>query len=145
MTYVHTRECDSFYDLAHTAELSLPPSVRSVYNPRQSKAKARFTHDQKTGKELAKIIKLRVADMEVYSPSTAFDWRVSISLEMEWNGNMKDLIPVQEGPASRQKSADRNKDRVTYRHLAYQIDLTQVTPTEVCLRASCCVIGLLLT
>lgn len=26
----------------------------------------------------------------------------------------------------------RNKDRMSYRHLAYQIDLTQVATTEVC-------------
>ena len=131
MSYVHTKECDSFYELSPATELSLPQSVKAVYNPRHSKAKVRLTHDQKTGNLLAKIIKIRLADMDVYSPHTAFDWRVSINLEMEWKGNMKDLNPVQDGPLSRQKSADRNKDRMTYKHLAYQIDLTQVTPTEV--------------
>ena len=129
MSYVHTRECDSFYELSQSGQLCLPASIRAQLNPRHNKAKVRITTDQKTGRVLAKIVKARVADIDVHSPRTAFDWRVSVNLEMNFDGDMKDLVEVQEG----QRRADRNKDRMSYRHLAYQIDLTQVTPTEVCL------------
>lgn len=127
MSYVHTKECDAFYELSQTGHLGLPPSIRAQLNPRH-RAKVRITTDQKTGKELAKIVKARVADLDVYSPRTAFDWRVSVNLEMNYDGDMKDLVETTEGS----KRADRNKDRMSYRHLAYQIDLTQVTPSDVC-------------
>ena len=128
MTYVHTYECDSFYELSQSAALSLPASIRGQLNPRHSKAKIRVTTDQKTGKELAKIVKVRVADIDVYSPRTAFDWRVSINVEMKLEGAIKTFS---EPPSNDARRQDRNKDRMSYKHLAYQIDLTQVTPTEV--------------
>jgi len=126
MSYVHTKECDAFYELSQAGHLGLPPSIRAQLNPRH-RAKVRITTDQKTGRELAKIIKARVADLDIYSPRTAFDWRVSVNLEMNYDGDMKDLVETTEGG----KRADRNKDRMSYRHLAYQIDLTQVTPFDV--------------
>jgi len=131
MSYVHTKECDAFYELSQAGHLSLPPSIRAQLNPRH-RAKVRITTDQKTGKELAKIVKARVADLDIYSPRTAFDWRVSVNLEMNYDGDMRDLVETTDGG----KRADRNKDRMSYRHLAYQIDLTQVTPFEVSLELS---------
>ena len=128
MAYVHTREIDAFYELSQSAELTLPGSIRAQLHSRQNRAKVRITRDQKTGKELAKIIKVRVADLDVYSPRTSFDWRVSVNLEMRYNGDSRDLKEVMEGG---KKTPERNKDRVTYRHLAYQVDLTQVTMDEV--------------
>lgn len=47
---------------------------------------------------------------------------------MNFDGDMKDLVEVDRRDGKR---ADRNKDRMSYKHLAYQIDLTQVTPAEV--------------
>ena len=120
--YVHTRERDRFYDLPTADFNGLPPSVRPYIHGRRN-LKVRVTTDQKTGRVLAKIVKVRVADMDVFSPRTAFDWRLSINLEMSYDGQVDGLTEVlEEG-----KKPDRNKDRVSYRHLAYQIDLTQVT------------------
>ena len=127
MSYVHTHECDTFYELSQSGQLSLPASIRAQLNPRHNKAKVRITTNQKTGEVIARIIKARVADIDIYSPRTAFDWRVSVNLEMNFEGDMRDLVEVQEG----QRRGDRNKDRMSYRHLAYQIDLTQVKPAEV--------------
>ena len=87
----------------------------------------RVTNDQRTGKELARIVKARVADIDVYSPRTVFDYRISINIEMTFEGNAEQLA---DPDRQRARKADRNKDRVSYKHLAYQIDLTQVTPTE---------------
>lgn len=123
LTYVHTRETDTFYDLSQNAINTLPPSVLA-YLDRRNKPKVRITTDQKTGKEMAKIIKVRISDIEVYSPQTPFDWRVSVSLEVNYDGDMRDLVETSEGKD--RKYPDRNKDRVSYKHSHYQIDLTQV-------------------
>lgn len=128
MSYVHTYESDSFFELSQSGALSLPASIRAQLNPRQLKAKVRVTIDQKTGKEIARIIKARVADLDIYSPCTAFDWRVSVNIEMNVDGDLSSRIE----PSSMDgKRPERNKDRMSYKHLAYQIDLTQVTPSEV--------------
>jgi hypothetical protein len=51
---------------------------------------------------------------------------------MNYDGYVTDLaLAADTGPAGR-KGSERNKDRMSYRHLAYQIDLTQVATMEVC-------------
>ncbi|MCJ1308854.1 mRNA-capping enzyme subunit beta [Agyrium rufum] len=127
MSYVHTRERDVFHELPSHLEHQLPASIRQSLRHR---AKVRVTTDQKTGAELAKIVKARVADIDVYSPRTPFDWRISVNLEMKWGGDVADLGPGASaadgvnGGGGGMKG--RDKDRMTYRHLSYQIDLTQV-------------------
>ena len=69
----------------------------------------------------AQIIKSRIADFEIYNPRTAFDYRISISIESPWDGDLNWLTETTES------RRDRKKDRMSYRHLAYQIDLTQVS------------------
>ena len=130
MAYVHTYENDTFYDMSQNGALSLPASIRKQIDPKNPRTipKIRVTHNKKTGEEIAKIVKARVADIDVYSPRTAFDWRVSVNVEMRIEGDLRNLI---EPGATGKKGADRNKDRMSYRHLAYQIDLTQVTSPEV--------------
>ena len=131
MNYKHTRETDTFYELTQAGALALPKSIASGVstNPRHAnRSKVRITTDQKTGNELAKIIKARVADIDIYSPRTLFDWRISVNVEMDYKGDMANLVE----PRTRDgKQADRNKDRMSYKHLAYEIDLTQVVPAEV--------------
>jgi len=130
MTYKHTREIDTFYEISQTGALQLPRSVSTglQLNPNaRHKAKVRITTNEKTGEELAKIVKTRVADIDVYSPRTLFDWRVSVNVEMDFDIDVRDLVAVEK----RDGRADRRKDRVSYKHLQYQIDLTQVTPAEV--------------
>lgn len=131
MSYIHTHESDTFYELSQTGILSLPQSILHTLNSlnsRHSKAKVRITTDQKTGNTLAKIVKVRLADLDVYSPSTVFDYRISINLEKNLEGDWRDLV---EPMARNVRRSDRNKDRVSYKHLAYQIDLTQVISPEV--------------
>ncbi|KAL9102808.1 MAG: hypothetical protein Q9163_002086 [Psora crenata] len=129
MKYKHTKETDTFYELSQSGLLALPRSITSIScHPRSGvKTKVRITHDQKTGQELAKIVKARIADVDVYSPQNQADWRVSVNVEMDFQGDMKDLVEVEKKDGKR---ADRSKDRMSYQHQAYQIDLTQVTPAE---------------
>ena len=124
LSYKHTRQTDVFYELTPEASSRLPPSILSMLNHRERKARVRVTTDQKTQQELAKIIKIRIADLDVHSPATSFDWRISINIEVDYPGSVTELVRVVERG---QPTPPRNKDRMTYNHLAYQIDLTQVT------------------
>ncbi|KAJ6015485.1 hypothetical protein N7540_010076 [Penicillium herquei] len=123
ISYAHKKERDTFYEVSPA---ELPPVIRQNLNPRH-KPKVRVTTDQKTGEILAKIVKCRVADMDVCSPRTVVDWRVSVNLEMEYEGDVSNLTMVDMSKGGR---GERNKDRMSYRHLAYQIDLTQVAKAE---------------
>ncbi|KAJ5389651.1 uncharacterized protein N7496_000719 [Penicillium cataractarum] len=123
ISYAHKKERDTFYEISPQ---ELPPVIRQNLNPRH-KPKVRVTTDAKTGEIIAKIVKCRVADIDVYSPRTNVDWRVSVNLEMEYDGDVTHLPMVD---ASKGGRGERNKDRMSYRHLAYQIDLTQVATVE---------------
>ncbi|CAG8048169.1 unnamed protein product [Penicillium olsonii] len=126
LQYVHKKERDTFYEI-QAAEL--PPIIRQNLNPRH-KPKVRVTTDERTGEVLAKIVKCRVADMDVCSPRTTVDWRVSVNLEMEYTGDISNL-PMIDPAVTKGGRGDRIKDRMSYRHLAYQVDLTQVAKNDV--------------
>ncbi|KAJ5935279.1 hypothetical protein N7466_004826 [Penicillium verhagenii] len=123
ISYAHKKERDTFYEVSPA---DLPPVIRQNLNPRH-KPKVRVTTDQRTGEVLAKIVKCRVADIDVCSPRTTVDWRVSVNLEMEYEGDHRNLPLVDMSKGGR---GERNKDRMSYRHLAYQVDLTQVAQAE---------------
>ncbi|EEA21916.1 mRNA-capping enzyme subunit beta [Talaromyces marneffei ATCC 18224] len=120
LSYAHKRERDTFYEVPPS---ELPPLIQNYLNPRH-KPKVRVTTDQKTGEILAKIIKCRLADLDVYSPRTNVDWRISVNLEMNYDRDVHNF-PIA-GGGSQKPGGERIKDRMSYRHLAYQIDLTQV-------------------
>ena len=46
------------------------------------KDKIRVTRDEKTGNTLECMRKLRLGNLNVYSPKYAADWRVSVNLEI---------------------------------------------------------------
>ncbi|RDW89725.1 hypothetical protein BP6252_01757 [Coleophoma cylindrospora] len=119
--YRHRRERDRFFELPASAQAMLPPAIRAELNPRHT-VKVRVTHDQKTNQLLAKIVKARVADLDMYCPQSVLDCRISVNLEMRYDGDIEGLIG---GEGTR--LPDRNKDRLSYTQSHYQIDLTQVT------------------
>lgn len=129
MDYAHTYETDTFYPLSQAGILTLPKSIRNQINPRDKKGQSvRVTTNNKTGQLIAQIIKVRVANLEIYSPGTLFDWRISVNVEMKIEGDFRQLIE----PGDVGKTKDpRNKDRLSYKHSQYQIDLTQVTEADV--------------
>ena len=86
----------------------------------------------------------------MYSPRTCVDWRISVNLEINYGGDLDSFIVSAAGAdgggsgsgvkkekgtvgmaMGMSKDMERNKDRMSYRHLAYQIDLTQVAKSEV--------------
>ena len=120
VVYKHRRERDRFFDLPPDLQARIPGCVRS----RLGKwVKCRVTYDQKTNEVLGKIIKARIADLDIHFPLMPMDCRISINLEMDWDGPLEELEHIQ-NPGD---NPDRNKDRLSYTQGPYQIDLTQVT------------------
>lgn len=138
MFYDHPRETDTFYSLTAVGEASLPQSIRTYLNPKH-RPRVRISTSQPPGTATGaapvvkrRIIKSRIADFDVLCPSLAFDFRISISIESPFDGPDDVLVKVNDAGAIGSGGAgDREKDRVSYRHLAYQIDLTQVSYPNV--------------
>ncbi|KAG0234406.1 mRNA-capping enzyme subunit beta, partial [Actinomortierella wolfii] len=95
--YKHTRETDRFFKDG-------------------AQGKVRVTIDQKTNQVIPNGIvkKERVADLEIYSPRNPFDFRISVNIEAP--ARMPSGTP----------QFERSKDRISYRHNHFKIDLTQV-------------------
>lgn len=125
MTYKHTVETDKLYDLpTHImARSSLPQAVKDAHLEGGKPARVRVTRDNKTNAVTAAIIKLRMADLEVFCPSDEFDIRISVSLETAWPHPTDGLPEQLDGGVP----TGRSKDRVSYTHQGFQVDLTQVT------------------
>lgn len=119
----HPKESDEFFELTQEGRHNLPTSIQQWLNPKH-RPRVRRTTDNNTGALKAQIIKSRIADLDIYNPSADFDYRLSISIESPWEGESHWLSEMTDG------GRDRNKDRMSYRHMAYQIDLTQVSYTN---------------
>ncbi|CAJ2499634.1 Uu.00g024870.m01.CDS01 [Anthostomella pinea] len=122
--YVHRREVDRFYELPAQMRQRLPACVANLLQP-NSALKARVSYDQKTGDVIAKIVKARVGDIHIHLPHMLLDCRISINMEWDWEGTA-DEIEHNQVP-NKERFPDRNKDRLSYKHGFYSIDLTQVT------------------
>lgn len=123
--YAHRREIDRFIELPPELQARIPGCMRSRLGSRARSVRVRLTYDQKTKEVLGKIIKARVADIDLHLPSCPMDCRLSVNLEMDWDGPAQELEQLAASQTDRQP--DRNKDRLSYTHGPYQIDLTQVT------------------
>lgn len=122
--YKHRREVDRFFELPPELQARIPGCIRSRLGSRMKSVRARVTYDQKNREVLAKIIKARVADLDIHFPQCPMDCRISINLEMNWDGPVEELEQLGNHP---DRQPDRNKDRLSYTHGHYQVDLTQVT------------------
>ncbi|KAL0255155.1 hypothetical protein SLS55_009685 [Diplodia seriata] len=118
--YKHLRETDQFYLADESVLQSLPPAVRPyLYGQgRMRKPRVRVTRDTNTKEVKAQIVKVRVADLDILSPSEAFDCRISVNIEIQLDEDLS-AFEVADEPG-------RMKDRVSYQHLHTQVDLTQV-------------------
>lgn len=123
--YKHRRERDTFFDLPQSELIGLPAAIREL--TKRHGAKVRITYDQKTGEELARIVKARVTDLSIYFPTLPLDCRISVNLEMKYDGEVGSMA----APPGGESRPDRLKDRLSYTQSHYQVDLTQVTTAEV--------------
>lgn len=125
--YKHRRETDRLFELPPELIQRIPPTIQNLV-PRGRSHKVRVTYDQKTGQVLAKIVKAPVANLHIHFPRLPLDCRISVNLEMDWDGPVEEIEAL--APKNpRDKQPDRNKDRLSYTQGHYQIDLTQVTQT----------------
>lgn len=125
IVYKHRRERDSFYELPASQHSLLPSSIRELKG--RHDCSVRVTRDQKTGEVLAAIIKSRVSDLDLYLPSEPLDCRISVNLEMRYDGDLEGLVSTSRADPR----PERNKDRLSYQQGPYTADLTQVTMVNV--------------
>ena len=125
ISYTHKKETDTFFQLGPEVLPHIPKSIMQDADLR-SPPRLRLTHSMETGELTASIIKVRVKDLHLYSPTSAFDCRISVSMEMEWPIDEAVRRSLQPDPRSR----ERTKDRLSYQHLAFSIDLTEVSGSQ---------------
>ena len=124
--YVHHREADAFYELPPSELESLDPLVISYQQQcSQRLPRVRITRDTRTSEIIAKVIKIRIQDLNVFCPNWPFDYRVSVSAEFPWEGN-PDVLEEYATLSTTKRHPRRNKDRMSYTHQFCRIDLTQV-------------------
>ncbi|KAI0106817.1 mRNA triphosphatase CET1 [Daldinia grandis] len=121
---IHRREVDRFYELAPHMRQRVPACISSLLQ-QGAPIKARVTtHGQNANDILAKIVKARIADLNIHFPHLPLDCRISINLEWDWDGPVEEIEQGQN--PHKERPPDRIKDRLSYKHGFYQIDLTQV-------------------
>ncbi|RPD62857.1 mRNA triphosphatase CET1 [Lentinus tigrinus ALCF2SS1-6] len=92
--------------------------IDNFYSPESGRGeKIRVTRDEKTSQVRACVRKVRLGDLNIFCPKRLVDWRVSVNME----------IPVP--PPIGSPTHTRKKDRLSYTHQEFAIDLTQVTAT----------------
>ncbi|KAJ2503510.1 mRNA-capping enzyme subunit beta [Coemansia sp. RSA 1972] len=99
--YRHTKEIDHFYRINGT--------------------RVRVTRNKETGEVLGVITKIKVADLNIYSPRTKLDIRITINEEQPLD------MPDTE---VHKHIMERHKDRLSYKQDLWSFDLTQVISPE---------------
>ncbi|KAF2823316.1 mRNA triphosphatase CET1 [Ophiobolus disseminans] len=124
--YQHTREVDIFYDLGPEQLAAMPETLKRLIAASGVRQRVRVTRDQKTNQVIRSMIKIRIANLEISSPRTEWDYRIGINVEINYPGPVDKLEPVVE-QGKTLEGMKRQKDRMSYSWLgAYQVDLTQV-------------------
>ena len=119
INYTHLYETDAFYEINRSDIAYLSPAAQFASKAKPHRTpRVRVTTNSKTGEQLAKIMKFRLEDRNYYCPKQNFDFRISINLECDVDFDVDKLTPSGEGA--------RIKDRLTYKHQAMRMDLTQV-------------------
>lgn len=130
--YEHLYQTDSFAKLSAAGIAALPPTVQHRAHLHGRELRLRTTRNSKDNSVIARIVKVPLGDLHIANPLDPYDCRVSINLEV--NLDRPDLHPddLVEPPApDRPAPPERRKDRLSYKHLAYSIDLTKVESAGV--------------
>lgn len=139
MGYKHRYEKDSFAPLNRAGYEALPPSAKAHIRPGQSlRLRTTIPDPEKVPKDtpsavLGRIVKIRLEDLDILCPRMDFDCRISVNVEVDLN-NRPDIDPAlivdEPNPNDAEAPQSRRKDRLSYQHLAYSVDLTQVILTN---------------
>lgn len=131
MHYKHFTDIDSFRPLSPAGLQALPPSIRKRSDhSRPPRLRTTVRHEKGRSPYIAaRIVKVNVANLQIYSPNDPYDLRISINVEVNLDRPdlaPEDLVVGDEDSPKEPPQPDRRKDRISYNHLAYQIDLTRV-------------------
>lgn len=128
--YKHTHEIDEFRRLTDLAFKMLPPAVQK--RPLGREPKIRTTTDkpkngERAGPPKACILKIPLSNLHIYNPRDEYDCRISMNLECNLLREGVDPYSLGAEPTAEKPAPPaRKKDRMSYKHLAYQVDLTKV-------------------
>lgn len=130
--YEHLYQTDTFAKLSPAGIAALPPIVQQRNHLHGRELRLRTSRNSKDNTIIARIIKVPLGDLHIANPLDPYDCRISINLEVNLDRpdlNPDDLIepPTHDRPAP----PERKKDRLSYKHLAYSIDLTKVESAGV--------------
>jgi hypothetical protein len=125
MAYKHLYETDSFHALSPVGLAMLPEAIKR--RRRNHNLRLRVTRDSKSGRVLGRIVKMPIENLHIYNPAYPYDCRISINLEV--NLDRPDIDPETLIVDSEHNEPDRKKDRLSYKHLSFSIDLTKVEST----------------
>lgn len=126
MKYTHIYETDSFRTLSKAGIAALPEAAHRRRIDRD--LKLRTTNDTKTGELRARIVKVKLGeDLHIFGAGDPYDVRISMNLEINVDRPGFDPTLMTEEPTEQRRAPpNRKKDRLSYKHLAYQVDLTRV-------------------
>jgi hypothetical protein len=66
--------------------------LTDAFYPSDDREKTRVTRDDKTGTVTECVKKLRLGDLNIYSPKRAADWRISVNLEIPGTTSLRCLV-----------------------------------------------------
>ena len=125
MDYKHPVVVDSFHHLSAFAKQQIPSALKR-YMHAKKEPRLRVTYDTKENRVTDRLVKLKVADLHIFNP-TCQDCRITINVEL--NFNRPDIDPealIAPPEPQRPSEPSRRKDRLSYKHLAYTVDLTRI-------------------
>lgn len=123
--YTHTRETDSFRTLNDIGMKMMPEALLSRSKRRD--LRLRTSTRDKDGATTGRIVKLPLSQLQIHSPLDSYDVRISMNLEVNLDQPEVDTLDITDSPThDKPAQPERKKDRVSYRHLACQTDLTRV-------------------
>jgi hypothetical protein len=129
IVYEHLFQTDTFATLSKAGFDSLQKSVTRRHQGRE--LRLRTSRDTRTGQILAHIVKVPLGNLHIQNPQEPYDCRVSMNLEVNFPIDI-DVAELIEPPSyDRPAPPERRKDRLSYKHLAYSIDLTKVESAGV--------------
>ncbi|CAG8555277.1 30307_t:CDS:2 [Racocetra persica] len=123
-TVINPRD-DGWFSFKSNMTIGDPVEYRHIYETDKfytgtGSGKIRVTVDQRTNKVIdgGIVKKTNVAHLNIYSPCTHLDYRISVNVEKP--------MEMPNG----QHVFERNKNRLSYSHQLFKIDLTQVKGPE---------------
>lgn len=131
LDYKHRYEIDSFAQLSAAGFDALPRSALNYLDQaRQPRLRTSVNERAPAGTDpvIARIVKIRLADLDIFCPGSPFDCRISINIEVDMHRPGIDPTAIVEGGDT--KIGERKKDRLSYTHSVYSVDLTQVKSAD---------------